>query len=403
MKTDCNVKKYRLGKDVYMIRVDDNITRFFEGIWEIPEGITYNSYIVFGEEHIAVLDTVKEFYAECFLEAVKEIVELKNIDYIIVHHSEPDHSGALPKLLANTGNVTVVAHPVAKAYIESRYGISLGKRFTAAVKSLHVRLGGDTYLEVIPVPWLHWPDTIMTLLQPSKVLFSGDAFGAYSIPETITDDELSSLNMYERFMRKYFATVIGRYRNWVVKALDALRNYEFKVIAPLHGLVLKRYVAKVIELYQRWGQGIPVKGKALAICFTMYGLMEKACKTAVEELKQKYDVQMFCYNDRSHPPLSEIVGEAIDAELIVICTPTYEADLHPLTRHVVETLCSKSLTSSQRLFIISSYGWGGAVSKKLTQALATEKCSVRLTGIVESKGATVVEQIRPQLAKLVEG
>ncbi|BEP17472.1 FprA family A-type flavoprotein [Pyrofollis japonicus] len=389
----------KLHDNVYMLRVNDRRIRFFEALWEIPEGITYNTYLVIGEEKTVLLDTVKAEFSDCFMEALSSLTSINDIDGIVVHHSEPDHSGALPALLSKRGDVVVYSHPIARRIIENTFNIRLSKHVSLK-DGLRIDLGGDNTLEFISTPWLHWPDTYMSILSPSRILFSGDAFGAYSIPEELVDDNVD-FKKYEWFMRKYFATVIGAYRGWVAKGVSKLmpRRKDFNTIAPLHGLVLRKHVDDALSLYEAWGLQRHAEKKALVVYASMYGTVEKAAKRVAEMLREKgFTVKIYGFNDKDRAPISDVIGDAIDSGIWVIGAATYEASVMPLMEYVTMLLCEKA-AGGQRVLIISSYGWGGAAAKKLTEKLNAFKVDVR--GIIENPGTIKDEEIEDAVTKLI--
>jgi len=374
-----------LRKDLYMIRVNDKRIKFFEALWEIPEGITYNAYLVTGPEKIVLLDTVKAGFADCFLEALGSVVDARSIDALVVHHSEPDHSGAIPRLLGVNEKLTTYAHPIARNIIEKTYGVKLGS-YKPLRDGLRLGLGGDYVLELLSTPWLHWPDTYMSILEPGRVLFSGDVFGAYSIPDSLTDRD-TDFDKYAWFMKKYFATVIGSYRDWVVKGMDKLENHRqrFDAIAPLHGLVLEENIDRAIELYRFWGEKRTIATKATIVYASMYGDIERAAKRVAEILRSKnYSVSIYGFNDSDRALVSDVLSDAIDSSILVIGAATYEASVVPLMKYIAELICSKS-SSGQKVVILTTYGWGGAAGKRLEGIL--KSCGMSIRYIVEKHGS----------------
>jgi flavorubredoxin len=393
------LRVFKLDDGFYMLRAEDSYTRFFEGLWEIPEGITYNSYMLIGSERTVVLDTVKAGFADCFLEALRGIIEPQNVDTIVVHHSEPDHSGALPKLLSEAKTAHVYAHPIAARFIEATYRVRL-ENFTPLKDGVRIDLGGEA-LEFISTPWLHWPDTVMSLARRRGILFSGDVFGSYGIPDNYSDDDYSDISWYVPLLRKYLATVVGTYRQWIVKALPKLEKFKdnIKVIAPLHGLLLRRHVKKILELYDDWGRGKLDDSKAVIVYASMYGSLERAASIAAEELEAAgYRVKLYKFTDRERSKISDIIGDVFDAKVLVLAAATYEADVMPLAEHLATMLCKKAITQEHRVLILSTYGWGGAAARKLTQLLST--CKPEKLIAKEAHGSLDREAVREAIRAL---
>ncbi len=396
------IRVYRLASNVYMFRVVDSSTRFFEGFWEIPEGVTYNAYLVLGEEKTVLLDTVKERYAREFLEALRSIIDPRDINVMLVHHSEPDHSGAFPLVYEAAGRPMVVAHPIARGIIESRYGVRL-ERFTAARDGLRVDLGGGDELVVAQTPWLHWPDTLMSLHRGSGTLFSGDAFGSYGAVLEASDAALGeeAWRRYERLMVKYFVTVIGAYRGWVAKGLDKLSSLGWKPsrLAPLHGLVIESRVGEVLDLYSRLARG-EHEDKATVLYSTMYGAVEDAALTAAALLRESgLEVEVHGSNDERRLSYADALASAATSRILVLGVPVYEADVHPAARLLLDLLCEKAATG-QRVVLIVSYGWG-STARKVADKLSG--CGFRVAAVVEARGRVPEEKIREAVSGALGG
>ena len=394
-----SIEIYKLSKNVYEIRVIDRSTRFFEGIWEIPEGVPYNSYIITAPEGAVVLDTVKAQYAGEYLEALRRVVDPKDVRLIVVHHSEPDHSGAFPLLYREAGAPEVLSHPIAKRIIESRYGVRI-ERFRAASEGATVNLGGEASLRVHLVPWLHWPDTIATLYQPEGIAFTGDIFGSYGAPIGATDANVDWA-WYERLMVKYFATVIGSYRDWVRKNIAKLEKLvnEARLVAPLHGLVLEKHKGDAVELYKSLSSQ-PADKTATIVYATMYGAAEEAAVAAARVLEEKgWKVSIHGSSDARRMIYSEMLADAILSSLLVIVAPVYEATIHPIIEHAADLICKKA-AAGQRVVLLSSYGWGPTASRLLKPKL--ESCGLRIAALAEAQGKLTEEKIREAIEKALE-
>ncbi len=222
-----SARTFRISELVYLIRVEDRKVKYFEGLWGVSEGITYNSYVVFGPERIVLLDTVKGEFVEDYINALSSIVDIKKIDAIVIHHLEPDHSGSLPRILGECPNAMVYGHQMAKVFIEGYHGVKL-ERFTAVTDGYTLDLGYGHSLRFFHTSWVHWPETIMSLYEPRGVLFSGDVFGAYFIPPYPTDEQPDDFEGYRHVMREYLATIVGKFRNWVKKNIEKILSHGIR-------------------------------------------------------------------------------------------------------------------------------------------------------------------------------
>ncbi|MCX8187812.1 MAG: FprA family A-type flavoprotein [Nitrososphaeria archaeon] len=370
--------------DVYLLRVDDEETRYFEALWEIGnKGITYNSYLLMSDDAVVLLDTWKKTYADEFLENLRELVDVRDVTHIILHHMEPDHSGSLRKVLEENGfRAEVLGHQLSKNMVRSFYGVN-GK-FRAVRDGERLSLGGLT-LEFIHTPWLHWPETIMTYLGDRGVLFSGDAFGGFSIPSAIFDED-RIVPGYLTFVKEYISTVIGNYRQYITKNINKLmeRNLDVKMIAPAHGLVWKNDPKAVIDFYLKVAEGFPEKGKVLVIYASMYGACDAAAGIVIRELERNRKKPIvYGFTDSERPPISGLMGDAADAESMVIITPTYESDVFPLISYITDMI-SRKIPGNKPILILSSYGWAGVAGKRLAERFEIAKFPV--VDVVEFHG-----------------
>ena len=273
---------HRLDGDLYLLRLDDDETEFFEAMWSIPEGITYNAYLLVSSNGAVLLDTWRNKYRELFVEEVKRIVDLRDLKYLVVHHMEPDHSGALAEVVKANPDITVIGHPLANQIIKSFYGVS--HKFVVASDGAELELSGYRF-----IPWVHWPETIVSYLVDKKIVFSCDAFGAYSRPSKVYYDELdaSKREEYKWYMKKYLANIVGHYMEWVSKALDKLERLglDIELITPSHGVLWKN-PGEVLRLYRGWSKGLS-SGKVVIVYSSMYGFVEEAIKEVAKALDKE--------------------------------------------------------------------------------------------------------------------
>jgi len=233
--------------NLYELRVNDNKVKYFESLWYIPEGITYNAYLLLTENNVVLFDTWKYTYADKFVEAIGKLIDIKDITHIVVHHMEPDHSGSLPKVLELNGyKAKIIGHTLVKRMIESFYGIEpkfkeIKDGETITIDSIKLRF--------IHTPWLHWPETIMSYIVNYEVLLSGDVFGGFSIPKSIFDDNDKVILSYLPYVRKYVATIIGHYKEHITKNINKINDLgiSIKIVAPSHGLIWRKSPKTIVD------------------------------------------------------------------------------------------------------------------------------------------------------------
>ncbi|RLE42438.1 FprA family A-type flavoprotein [Candidatus Woesearchaeota archaeon] len=391
----------KITPQLYLLRLDDDKTRYFEAIWEIPEGITYNSYLLLGQDKNILFDTWKHTYTQQFIETLSQVISPRDIDQIIVHHMEQDHSGALPKILEEAGNKPeIIGHPLTNRMIQAFYGIKPKFKDIKDGETIPI---GDKTIKIIHTPWLHWPETIMSYIIEDNVLLTCDAFGGYSIPPTIFDKP-SIVEEYLPHVRKYIVTVIGNYLKHIPKAVEKLQSLEIKpkIIAPSHGLIFKNNPETIIKFYLETASGKP-EDKTVIIYSTMYGEIGEAINQIIKELENKQKkYAVFRYDDKNQPSIAEALSETINAKTIIIGVATYEADVFPTINYITD-LIIKKIPKNKQILIVSSYGWGKTAGRKLSQKLS--QAGFKIIDTIEFHGKpkeTEVNKIKEVMEKITQ-
>jgi len=371
MKT---VTTHQILNDLYLIRTTDTQLKYFEALWDVPEGMVYNAYLLKTDEGAVLFDTTKANFTEPFLEALRALIDPAEIKHLVIHHMEPDHSGALPAVLEAIGSdVQVWGHPFTKRLMESLYGIT------------PKNVGGKEMV-FLQMPWLHWPETMITYMPEVKVMLSGDIFGGYGIPGHIFDDDEEEVHEFLHLAREYFITVIGHYKDYVVKNFAKLQSEGFQPewILPAHGLVWRNEPSKIVDAYANWAAGTPSQGKIVVVYSSMYGVVEKAIDLLMDALKgYGFDLEVFRFTDDHHDTVVDILGEIPESEAIVLATATYESGVFPLMEHFVDELMHKA-AYEKPVLLLSASGWACMAGKQLQQVL--EESVFNLVDAVKVKG-----------------
>ncbi|USH00317.1 FprA family A-type flavoprotein [Thermococcus argininiproducens] len=399
------IEKLLEEPELYLLRIDDDQIRYFEATWDIPEGITYNAYLMKTDNAVILFDAWKKEYTEEFLEALSSIVDPKEITHIVVHHMEPDHSGALPKVLEVNGyKAKIIGTIFAKRLLEAFFGIK--ENVHAIEDGEELRIGNRTF-KFITVPWLHWPDTMITYLIEDKIIFGCDAGGGYSIPEAIDDSDDKIVEKYLPYVTKYIVTVIGHYHKYIVENLEKIKNMgivnDVKMILPGHGLIWRKNPQMIFEYYAKVGAGIPTKGKVLVVYDSMYGFVEKSIQIAIDELrKQGFNPVVYKFTDKEAPAVGNILGEVPDSEALIIGASTYEANIHPRIRYTLYELLDKA-NYEKPVLILGTFGWAGVAGREIETLIKRSKFDHVDT--IEVKGQTIPEdevRIRKGVRKLIQ-
>jgi anaerobic nitric oxide reductase flavorubredoxin len=237
--------------DVYWVGVNDRTTDLFESMWPITgEGVAYNAYLL-RDEKKAIIDTVKSFKAHEFLQHVEELAGISQIDYVIINHMEPDHSGTLQVLKRIAPQVTFVGTQKTKEELEAFYGIRENVKVVQDGETLSL---GRRTLRFISTPMVHWPETMMTYETTHGVLFSGDGFGGFGAHQGgIFDDECADIDHSVRETLRYFTNIVAKVSPMVLKAIEKLADTPITIVAPSHGIVWRRDPSRIVDLYRRSG------------------------------------------------------------------------------------------------------------------------------------------------------
>ncbi|CAB49802.1 FprA family A-type flavoprotein [Pyrococcus abyssi] len=401
------IEKLLEEPELYLLRVDDDRIRYFEATWDIPEGITYNAYLMKLKDVVILFDAWKKDYTEEFIEALSSLVDPKEITHIVVHHTEPDHTGALPKLLElNEYKAQIIGTNFAKNLLQGFYGSDVVKNFHVVRDGEEVKIGDRTF-RFITVPWLHWPDTMITYVIEDKLIFSCDAGGGYGIPRAIDDSDEEVVKEYLPYVTKYIVTVIGHYHKYIVQNIKKLKSLgiieSVRMILPGHGLIWRRNPVRIFEHYERVGAGIPTKDKVLVLYDSMYGFVEERMKVVIEELR-KYNKKpvIYRFTDKEAPAVSDILGEVPDSEALIIGVSTYEADVHPRIRYTLYEILDKA-NYDKPVLIVGAFGWGGVAGKKIETLISRSK--FELVEVVETKGRPTEEdkeKLREAVRRLIQ-
>jgi flavorubredoxin len=365
------VEEVKPGVQVYKLL--DSKIRFFESLWEIPEGISYNAYVVETNSGFLLIDGWKRGFGVILVEELGKRGVLGRITHLIVNHMEPDHSGSIPEILSARPGLKVLGHPLTGRLLKDFYG------FAGEFKP--VQDGGvleeeGLRLRFLHAPWLHWPETIVTHVEDLGVVFPCDVLGGYGAYREIFLRQLSGegRGRYVKLAKKYFANVLGHYRDFVLKSLPKLREAVSKsdVVAPGHGLILDRGDAlEILSLYEKWIRRD--SRKILVLYASMYGFTREAASRLAKVLgEQGFEVVVYGFNDYERPLVSELVSEAMDARGLLVAAPAYENQIYPTIRYVLDIIAHK--TGCPRVFFLHVYGWGSRVGDARS-ILGELKCS----------------------------
>ena len=356
--------------DVYWIGVNDRTTDLFEGLWPIErEGVSYNAYLI-NDEKKAIIDLSKAFKTDEFFDHIAEIVDLSEIDYVVINHMEPDHTGVLRTLRKIAPDAIILGSAKTKAMLESFYGVTENVRVVEDGETLSL---GRRTLQFFSTPFVHWPETMMTYETTHRILFSCDAFGGYgALRGAIFDDECKNLDFYQKEALRYYVNIVAKFSKPVLKAIEKLADVPVEIIAPSHGLIWRERPERIVDLYQKWAEYATGETEAgiTLIYGSMYGNTE-AMMNAVAQGISRVGVPLEIF-DAARTDVSYILPSLWTKAGVMVGAPTYEGTLFPPVAQVLEMAVLKRVLN-KRVAMFGSYGWSGGALKHLKKIIEPVK------------------------------
>jgi flavorubredoxin len=343
-------------------------TPLFEGLWRIPEGVSYNSYLIVGSEKTALIESVHEKNAVEHFDKISKLTDLSKIDYLVINHMEPDHTGAVPALLKKAPNAKVVFTPIAQTIFKKFYGFD---PVAVIVKGEEVEISlGNKTLKFIQTPWLHWPETMSTYLVEDRILFCCDAFGSFKkLPDGAileSDMDLVKQNIC-RCSQKYFASVFNGQREWILKAIEKFEkmSLEIEVLAPSHGPVYTHSAKQTIAKWASWSKGTYTKTVVVPYG-SMYGMTSKCLNAIVEGVKEAGG-SVLSFN-LSEDTAVDALTALVEAPALIVGSSTYEHEIFPKVVDFLSLLKTKKF-SNRCASVFGSFGWSGEATRKISVEL----------------------------------
>lgn len=380
------MKPVEISQGIHWIGVNDEQTELFEGLWPIKEeGVSYNSYLVQGEK-TALVDLCKDSYQEEYLASLRALIDPARIDYLVVNHMEPDHSGAMRAFLKLAPQAKILATQKAVKMLENFFGITENIQTVEDGETLDL---GRRTLHFASVPMVHWPETMVTFDSASGVLFSCDAFGGFGkLSHGIFDDDYTDISFYEKESLRYYANIVAAFSKPVLNAGEKLAGLDIKVVAPSHGLVWRKDPGHIIDLYLQWsqyGKGMAEK-KVTLMHGSMYGNTAKLALSVAEGLiASGVEFETFDVT-QTHP--SYILPAIWTSQGVAIGAPTYEGSLFPGMAQMLLMAEFKRMFHKDAVYF-GSYGWGGGATRYLNAQL--EKLKWNLIETLEFAGEPTAE------------
>lgn len=357
------MQKRKIKEKIYWLGAVDWDRRLFDSLIPLPDGTTYNAYLVEGSEKTALLDTVDPPMTE---ELMAQLDQVNKIDFIVSHHAEQDHSGAIPRVLERFPEAKVIATPKAKGMLMDF--LKIPENAFMVVEDGQTLSLGDKTLKFLHTPWVHWPETMVTYLEEDRILFSCDFFGSHI---AATDLFVTDQGRVYEAAKRYFAEIMMPFRSVITKNIEKLKPYDIAMIAPSHGQIYDQ-PAWIMDAYRDWVTGAPHNLVVLPFV-SMHGSTQLMVDHLVSGLvEQGVRVELF---NLTVTDIGKLAMALVDAATVVVGVPTVLAGPHPLAAYA--TLLANALQPKARfLSIIGSYGWGGKTVETLAGMIPNLKVEV---------------------------
>jgi len=395
------LKKIKLSENIFWVGVNDRHTERFENYLPLPYGVSYNAYLIEDEKN-TIIETVEVGFVEEFILKIKSILGGKQVDYLIVNHVEPDHSGSIRRLLCEYPQMKIVGNSKTLPMLQGFYGIS--ENFITIEEGETLSTGQHTF-QFFTIPMVHWPESMVTYETSQQILFSNDAFGGFGTLDGGVFDDETRFEFYEDEMRRYYSNIVGKYGVQVQKALAKLSGVNIKTIAPSHGLVWRKDVAKVVQLYDRWSKCEAEEGVVI-IYGTLYGNTARMADIIARSIAEEgiRNIRVF---DVSKTDSSYLINEIWRYKGVILGSCAYNGGIFPPMSALLKQLLLL-MPKNRLLGIFGSMSWGGGGVRTLDEFAENIKWE-RIAPSVEIKHTTHTEdeerltEIGKAMAKALKG
>lgn len=354
--------KTEITNGIHYVGVNDRHKHIFEGLWPLPYGVSYNSYII-ADEKIALVDTVEADFFTQYLDNIRSVIGDRPIDYIIVNHMEPDHSGSLTLIKKYYPNAKIVGNKKTFGMMQGFYRVGNdADGDTLEVKNGDTLQLGSHTLAFTLVPMVHWPETMVTLDTTANVLFSGDAFGCFGALNGAYIDAEMNCDIYWDEMLRYYSNIVGKYGTPVQQALKKLAGVKIDYICSTHGPVWHEHIERVVGMYDRLSRYEGADGLVIAYA-SMYGNTERAAEV-IARAASEAGVKNIMMHDVSRTHHSYIIADIFRYRALILGAPTYNNGLYPQMESLLSELAGRGM-KNRLLGWFGSFSWAGKAMKTI--------------------------------------
>ncbi|RVU53825.1 FprA family A-type flavoprotein [Anaerosphaera multitolerans] len=345
----------KVTDDLYFVGANDHRLELFENIHPIPQGVSYNSYLMM-DEKTALFDTVDWSVTRTLLENILEVLDGRDLDYLIINHMEPDHCGSIEEILIRYPEVTVVATEKAFDYMRQLRIRSIDNHKTMIVKEGDSLSLGKHNIVFVEAPMVHWPEAMVSFDTTDGILFSADAFGSFiALDGVLFADEVDFDRDWIDEARRYYTNIVGKYGPFVQALLKKAATIDIKIICPLHGPVWRENLGYILEKYDKWSKYEPEEKGVLIPYASMYGNTEQVAQVIASKLYEK-GVRNVAVYDVSNTDTSYLISEAFRLSHMILCSVTYNLNIYPKMEYFLREMKLLNL-QNRTVAIVENGSW----------------------------------------------
>ena len=364
-----NTKK--ISQDLFWVGANDRRLSLFEGVYPVPIGVSYNSYLLMDDKTV-LLDTVDKTVTHQFLENIAHVLGGRKLDYLVINHMEPDHCAEIPAILAKHPDVTIVCNAKIKTMLGQFFDFTIHEEQLMVVKEGDTLNTGKHNLTFVFAPMVHWPEVMVTYDTVDKILFSADAFGAFgTVDGNIFADEVDFEHRYMDEARRYYTNIVGKYGPQVQALLKKASALEIKLLCPLHGYVWRKDFDKFIDKYMKWSTYTPEIQSVLIPYASIYGGTQNVAEILASKLAD-LGVKNIKLCDTSVMDSSYVVADAFKYSHIVFAAPTYNNGIFISMENVLHDIVAHNL-QNRKIAIIENGSWAPVAGKLMTELVSQLK------------------------------
>ncbi|MBR1424070.1 FprA family A-type flavoprotein [bacterium] len=392
-----------ITKDLYWVGANDRRIALFESVYPVPNGISYNSYLLLDDKTV-LFDTIDKSVNHQFFENIEYVLNGKNLDYLVINHMEPDHCAEIESITKKYPQVKIVCNTKTQTMINQFFNFELPENQWQIVKEGDTLKTGNHNLTFVFAPMVHWPEVMVTYDTTDKILFSADAFGSFgAIDGNIFADEVDFDHRYMDEARRYYTNIVGKYGMQVQTLLKKAANIEIKMICPLHGYVWRKDLEVFIDKYNKWSNYEPEIKSVLIAYSSVYGNTQNAAEILAGKLAQLgiKDIKMYDVSV-THP--SYIVADIFKYSHIVFASTTYNMGIFVNMENLLHDVTAHNL-QNRKIAIIENGSWACCCGNQMTEIISKWKNTeiignnVQLKSSVKSNTRNELEILAQEITK----